>query len=172
MSNPREKLLNWSVGICHGSDQPSSGVEEPVGLRDCLFCVGIYISRHSRWRSRGSTVSFGGNALFGCGARAVWLDARARRAFAKSPRMGVRIPAGNADLCLRLWAALLGRAARAFRNRRGNAGDDPGLYGAFGNHFLANAEADSAVGVRAPRRDCRSRGAGGPLAELGRSADR
>jgi hypothetical protein len=44
------------VGICYGSRNSSSGVEDSVGLRDYLFYMGVRISRDSRWRPRSSAV--------------------------------------------------------------------------------------------------------------------
>src|SRR5260370_26805348 len=48
------------VGIFYGSPKPAHNVEDPVGFRDYLFCVGIHLSCNSRRRPRSSAVSPGG----------------------------------------------------------------------------------------------------------------
>src|SRR5712692_11441007 len=86
------------VGICCGRQNPSLKVEDPVGFRDYLFCVGIHISRNSCWRPRSSAVPSGGDAFLSCRTCSLWLDDRARRALTDRAPMDVSIPTGDLDL--------------------------------------------------------------------------
>src|SRR5882672_2368170 len=160
------------AGSCNGTQHTSLNMENHFGFRDYLFCVGIYISRNSCWRPRSSTVSFGGNAFLDCRTRSLWLDDGTRRAFPDRAPMGVSIFPRDPDLRPRLWAVVLGRAACAFGHCRGHDGHDPGVYGAVGNHFPANAEAYCPLDLGALDRDRRSRSADEPVVEPRRGADR
>src|SRR6266480_2901027 len=67
----------------YGSHHPSPDVEDPLGLRDYLFRVGIDISRDPYRRPRSAAVSSRCDAFPGCGTPSLWLDARAGRAIAE-----------------------------------------------------------------------------------------
>src|SRR3989442_754432 len=99
------------VGICNGNQDPSPDVEDSVGFRDYLFCVGIHISRYSRWRARSSAVPSRGDAVLDCGIRSLWLDDRAGRALTERAPMDVGILTRSPDLRPRLRTVVLGRAA-------------------------------------------------------------
>src|SRR5580704_11359678 len=86
--------------------------------------------------------------------------------------MGLSALAGYADFRPRLRVVVLVRTARAFGDCGGDAGNDPGIYGAFGNTFPANAEIDFTAGRGTADRDCGSRGAGEPLVESRRGTHR
>ncbi len=78
------------VGICHGSQHRSPDVEDSVGFRNYLFCVGIHISGNSRWRARSSAIDSGGDALLGSGNRSIWLDDGEGRALTeRAPMDGI-----------------------------------------------------------------------------------
>jgi hypothetical protein len=85
-------------------------VEDFVGFRDYLFCVGIHISSNSRWRARSSAVDSGGDALLGSGRRSLRLDDGAGRALFERAPMDVSIFTRDRDLRLRLRPVVLGRA--------------------------------------------------------------
>ena len=73
----------------HGNRSSSPDVEDAVGVRDYLFCVGIHISRDSRGGARSAAVDFGGDAFFDGRIGALFVDACAEGAFAKLARMAV-----------------------------------------------------------------------------------
>src|SRR5271156_5858051 len=130
-----------------GSERPSGGdfsrsgstifklagphVEDTVGLRDHLFRVGIHVSRNSYGCARSSAVGSGRYALFSRGSGSIQLGPRARRTRTDHPGMALRILTRPRDLRFRLRPAVLGRAARAFRHRGGDAGYDSSVYGAL-----------------------------------------
>ena len=147
-------------------------MEDAIGFRNHLLCLGIHLSRHSCWCPRSSAVSFGGDAVPGCGSGPLRLDDRAGRAPAKLARMGLGIHTCCADLRARLRPAVLGRAACAFRHCRGHDGHHPGVHGIVGNRLTANAAAHPPPGPRAPGRDGRSGGADEPFAAPRRDAHR
>src|ERR1700756_1866708 len=108
-TDDREAIIKWNgAGIFDGSSSAARNVENPVGFRDYLFCVGIHISHYSRGRTRSSAVSSGGDAFFDCGARSLWLDDCPWRARAQRAAMGVRIFTRCLDLRLRLRTVVLG----------------------------------------------------------------
>src|ERR1700677_1845286 len=149
--------------ICHGSQHPSAGVEDLVGFRDYLFCVGFHISRCSCWRTRSAAVPVGCDAVPGRGPRFVCLDDRAGRAFTQWAALDVGVLTCGPDLRPRLWAVVLGRAACAFGTRSGDDGDDPGIYGAVGNRLSANAAAHRSLGLSSLDWDWRGGRADEPL---------
>jgi drug/metabolite transporter (DMT)-like permease len=51
-------------------------MEGSACLRDYLFCLGVNVPGDPSGGARGSAISFGWNALPGCGNRTLWLDAR------------------------------------------------------------------------------------------------
>ena len=156
----------------HGVHEHPSGVEDPAGLLDHLFCLGIHVPCHPRGRPRSAAPASRGAAI-PCGRhRSLWLDNDARRASAESPPMDLSFPARATDLRIRLRIVVLGRAACAFRPGRGHDGYHPGLHGAFRNYLPAHAKANPSPYSCAPDRNCRSGRAGQPFAEFEWSADR
>jgi hypothetical protein len=158
--------------ILHGNQRSAPKVEDAAGLRDYLFCLGIHFSCNSRWRPRGSAVPFCGDAVLCGGAGALRLDARAGRALTERAPVGVGIPAGSADFRRRLWTVVLGGAARALGHCGRDDGYDPGVHGAVGDYFPANAEAHPSVVFRAANRPWGSGSADEQLLESWRSAGR
>src|SRR5271168_1546977 len=147
-------------------------MEDSVGLRDYLFCVGIHISRDSRWRPRSSAVPSRGDAVFDCWPRSLWLDDRAGRALTESAPMDVGILTRRPDLRPRLRTVVLGRATCAFGHCRSHDGHHPGIYSAVGDSFPANAEAHCSPGLGALDRAWRRCRVDEPLTESRRRADR
>src|SRR5260370_24564458 len=87
-----EAIIEWTgAGIFDGSSSAAHNVENAVGFRDYLFCVGLHISRNSRGRTRSSAISSGGDTFLDCGARSLWLDDCSWRALAQQAPMGVRV---------------------------------------------------------------------------------
>src|SRR5450755_5192655 len=72
--------------------------------------------------ARGSAISFGGNALPGCGNRALWLDARPGHTLSERARVGRGVVSCGPDFCFRLRTTLLGGASSAVGHRGGHDG--------------------------------------------------
>src|SRR5450755_328724 len=99
-------------------------MEGSACLRDYLFCLGVDVPGDSRGGARGSAISFGGNALPGCGNRALWLDARPGHTLSERARVGRGVVSFGPDFCFRLRTTLLGGASSAVGHRGGHDGDD------------------------------------------------
>src|SRR5258705_13131363 len=165
MANEPSEIQYQLIQSWDGKQRRSPNVEDLVGFRDCLFCMGVHISGNSRWCARSSAIDSGGDALLGSGSRSIWLDDGAGRTLTEQAPMDVSIFTWDRDLRFRLRSVVLGRAARAFRYCRSHAGNNPGVYGAVGNHFPANTEAHRSFGSGAFDRDWRSGRAAEPLPE-------
>ena len=77
--------------------------------------------------------------FFTAGRRHVRMAAAEGHAGSKPARVGRGFRARSAHLRARLRLLVLGRAARAFRNCGGGAGDHPGIHHADGNYLPAHA---------------------------------
>ena len=134
LENRRKKLRNRerSQEFC-GSNESWSAMEDPAGLRNYLFCVGVDLLRHSRGRQRSSAFSLLRHALPGRGTPGLRLGDRAGRARTKRAAMDIGISAGVSHLRCGLWAFVLGRDARAFGHCGGDTGYDSGFHGAGGD---------------------------------------
>ena len=142
-------------------------MEDLAGVRHYLFCVGLDLPGHPRRSARGSPTPSRQHAFFHGWNRALCVDAPEGYSVAVPSRVGRGFASGGLHLRCRLRSVVLGRTARAFRSRRGHAGDDPGLHGSFGDSFSGDAAA-----YRPPRsgpfsRDRRRRHSGEPVTEPG-----
>src|SRR5580698_9075880 len=82
------------------------------------------------------------------GSRGLRMDAPERYALAIAARMALRYVPGALYFRPRLWTVVLGRAARAFRNRRRYAGHHSRLHGPFRDTDSAHPAPDVAAGRR------------------------
>src|SRR5262249_33995324 len=94
-----------------------------------------------------------------------WLDAGERRAVTERTPMDVGHPTCVVDLRHGLRLIVLVRAASAFGDCRRNIGYHPGVHGAFGDYFSADAKADDSPGRGAADRNWRCGCADEPLIE-------
>src|ERR1700686_951968 len=108
-----------------GNRRASGLVEDPSGFRHYLLRLGIDLPGDTNWCPRSAAVLAGRHALPGFGRRAVWLDAIKGCPTPDAAAVGRRNPAGNVNLSRGLRLPLLGRTARAVRNRGCWAGEGP-----------------------------------------------
>src|ERR1700730_3136271 len=105
MAAAKLRLIIW-----YGNSRPSAEVEDVAGVRDYLFCLGIYISGDSCWGARGAATDTGGDAVFCGGRSSLRMDDCAGRTFTEHAGMeGGRFTRGG-DFRFGLWAAVLGGA--------------------------------------------------------------